>query len=113
MNAAKPNCLLAVQIEHGLSLDKSLPFHDYIHAAVLIAHKVQTTHVAEAEPAAAKTWAQTAATEATPKKGVAAASADGSNRAERKHSCSGALSDERAAMLDATASVVDDFRRLL
>ena len=130
MNAAKPNCLLAVQNEHGLSLDKSLPFHDYINAAVLIAHKVQTNHVAEAEPAAAKTWAQTAATDARPKKRGAATSADGSNRMHCQNepsmvpfmipsmvlvtmntikNFSGALSDERAAMLDATATAVDDF----
>ena len=68
MNTAKPNCLLAVQHEHGLLLDSHCRFfHGYINAAVLIAHKVQTTYVAEAEPAAAKTWAQTAAADTKPR----------------------------------------------
>ena len=34
-NTAKPNCLLAVQNEPGLSLDKSLPFHDYSDVSLI------------------------------------------------------------------------------
>ena len=90
-----------------------MPFQDYINAAVLIAQKVQTTHVAQAEPAAARTWAQTAAADAKLKKRAAAASADGSHRADRKYSRSDTLSDNWAAMPDAMATAVDDFSAAL
>ena len=43
MHGAKHNCLLTVQSEHGLHLDKADSFERYIDTAILIAEKVQAS----------------------------------------------------------------------
>ena len=86
LHAVRSNCLIAVQSEYGLCLDKNEPFDNFINQAVQIAQKVQASSVLTDEPSdepaskRAKPEAKSAKATTAKKPGAGGAGASGSNK---------------------------------